>query len=78
VVHAVSGGYARSKGNVQRTWANIPLGLETGHACEAGHGDKVEERLRDTEHDHWLGDDHLKSGILSRGAGCDGEWIVDA
>jgi hypothetical protein len=44
---------------VQRTWSNVPLGLETGHACETCHGNKVEEYLRNMEHDHWFGDDHL-------------------
>ena len=54
---------------MRRTWANVPLGLETGHACETGHGDKIEEYLRRMEHDHRFRDDHLRNVIISRGAG---------
>ena len=67
---ANSGGEGRKQNGVEvwRTWANFPLGLETGYACETGHGNKVEEYLGDSEHDHRFGDNHLRERVIRRGA----------
>lgn len=69
---SVSERHVGSETGVRRTWTNFPLGLETGYACETGHGDKVKEHLRDMKHDHRFGDDHLTNGIVSQGAGRNG------
>ena len=67
-------GYVGSETGSRRTWTDVPLGLETCYARETGHCDKVEECLRDMEHDHRFGDDHLRNGIVSRGTRC--EWTT--
>lgn len=66
----MSKGYAENEVGLRHTWTNVPLGLETCHACETCHGDKVEEYLSDTEHDHGFGDDHLRNGTVSRETKC--------
>lgn len=48
------------------TWTDAPLGLETGHAGEAGHGEEVEEYLGGVEYDGRFRDDHLWAGESDR------------